>query len=108
MLLPSHFTIEISSQKLTGYLLNMEHPDGRSKAAFLLKNGFGEPESLRLALLQLITNHPVTQQRHTIYGTKYVVDGLLISPQGKEVSVRTVWIVLQELSICTFVTAYPI
>lgn len=108
MLLPSYFIIEISQQKLTEYLRNAAHPDGGSKAVFFLKNGFEDPNGLRKALESMIKNHPVRKEIKTAYGTKFVVDGHLISPTKRQLFIRTVWIVLAKQPVCTFVTAYPL
>lgn len=36
MQLPNASTAELSREKIVGYLLNPEHPDGAGKAAFFL------------------------------------------------------------------------
>ncbi|MCX7316472.1 MAG: hypothetical protein NTZ22_06505 [Hyphomicrobiales bacterium] len=48
----------ISDDKILKYLLNLDHPQGRSKARFLINRGFvfNKPQQLREALQR----HPVT------------------------------------------------
>ena len=41
------------------------------------------------------------------YGTKYCVEGPLRSPDGRNPSVSTVWVVLDGDTIPRFVTAFP-
>jgi hypothetical protein len=41
------------------------------------------------------------------HGTKYIVDGEIVSPVGKNPVVRTVWIVDHGQTIARLVTAYP-
>jgi len=41
------------------------------------------------------------------HGTKYVVDGLITTPSGDQVKLRTVWIVDEGQNNPRFVTAYP-
>jgi hypothetical protein len=42
------------------------------------------------------------------YGTKYIVDGPLRSPDGRLPIVRTIWIVDAETEFPRLVTAYPL
>jgi hypothetical protein len=44
----------------------------------------------------------------TRHGTKYVVDGLLATPSGRSVAVRTVWIIEDASLPPRLVTAYPL
>jgi hypothetical protein len=98
----------VPDSKLVSYLLNPLHPKGRSKAAFLLQLGFASerPDDLRQALLELAAR---TDMEEIVfpYGLKYTGVGLLRTPRGTEVVVRTVWALLDGLSPPLFVTAYP-
>jgi len=44
---------------------------------------------------------------NTIYGTKYIINGNLKTPSGKELNVKTIWIIDTGQEIPRFVTAYP-
>jgi hypothetical protein len=42
------------------------------------------------------------------YGTKYVIDGMIETPDNIAVQVRTVWIIEEGEDRPRFVTAYPV
>jgi hypothetical protein len=42
------------------------------------------------------------------YGMRYVIEGLLCTPDGRNPVVRTVWILDDEAKVPRLVTAYPI
>lgn len=108
MILAAVYKMHIYEAKLTAYLLNTAHPDGGSKALFFTSNGFEAAETLELALLSIINNNPVLRQIPTPFGTKFIVDGIIESPAKRLLKIRTIWIVLKDNDICTFVTAYPL
>jgi len=100
----------VPKRKLTGYLLSLSHPVGRSKARFFRRVGFDESNvgEFQDALLALAQESEVTKTESTAYGKKYVATGPLQTPDGKSVLVRTVWIVEQKHpEKLRFVTAYP-
>jgi hypothetical protein len=90
------------------YLPDPSGPEGRSKAEFFLRLGFTreEPDKLRRALLDVAAR---TEMREIVfaYGLKYTGTGMLRTPRGGEVAVRTVWVPLDGLPLPLFVTAYP-
>ncbi len=57
----------------------------------------------RIALLEEVTN-----RIETSFGTKYIIDGILTGPSGREASIRTIWIVERNGDTARFITAYPI
>jgi hypothetical protein len=95
-------------EKVTGYLLNDAHPEGRSKAAFFQRVGFrtDEPHILRRALLDLA---PVVDVEEIVFtfGRKYIGVGIIRTPSGREVAVVTVWVLRRGQPPPYFVTAYP-
>ena len=105
-MLTEQFQIETDAKKLKEYLLNLQHPDGWSKAKFFRQQGFNTEEELKDLLLHLISNNSSKQSVQTGFGVKYVVDGQ-VSPESFTM-LRTVWIVLEGEKICRFVTAYPL
>ncbi len=109
MKLPSPDLAVVPTGKFTGYLLNRHHPRGSAKAVFFRACGFreGEPDALRLALLRVGTDNNVVATVVTGYGTRYVVDGAMACPNGREVNVRTVWFVDPGSDRARLVTAYP-
>ena len=92
--LPNAISALVDERKLSDCLLNPTHPDNGGKAAFFLGLGFGRssPSTLRSALLSLAAEGALTRRVVSAHGTKFVVDGVLRSPDGKEAVVRTVWI----------------
>jgi hypothetical protein len=74
------------------YLLNEAHPKGKSKAAFFRRFGFRPEEShvMAAALLRLARETEMTESTFA-FGLKYVGIGSLNCPDGRQVSVRSVW-----------------
>ncbi|MFO8231799.1 MAG: hypothetical protein R6U20_03955 [Longimonas sp.] len=110
MKLPRRDHAFIPERKLTSYLLSLSHPVGRGKARFFRRLGFdlSNTDILRDGLLTLARQSNVVRAEQTDYGTKYMVDGLLSTPRGDEVPVRTVWIIEEsDRDVPRFVTAYP-
>jgi len=110
MKLPNAEAAIIPLPKLRDYLLDPEHPEGGGKAVFFLAMGF-HPDRWQLladALREMIGTAPVTQTVESRHGTKYIVEGKLMTPTGRSAHVRTVWIIEPSESIPRFVTAYPL
>lgn len=96
--------------KVVQYLLNREHPDGRTKAAFFERLGFKveEWETLAEALRRQGGTERAVSIVESTYGTRYIVEGELVSPDGRNPQIRTVWIVEKETSELRLITAYPV
>jgi len=107
--LPQADQVVIEDRKLNDYLLSTEHPFGRSKARFFLDLGFrkGVPGPLVEALRRHAAEGDVAASEETDFGSKYVVQGPLIAPDGRIVDVRSVWFVEAGQTVPRFVTAYP-
>jgi len=99
-----------SPQKLDRYLLSETHPIGRSKARFLYAFGFDQTtvNELAQALMAIAHTEEVREVLPSPHGIKYVIDGMLRTPSGMPVAVRTVWIVDTSQDRPRFVTAYPV
>lgn len=110
MNLPQSHRAEITREKITEYLLNPSHPDAAGKAAFFAVMGFtvGEWRSLADALRDVAASCPVVKMAGSAHGTKYVVDGTMITPTGRTPRVRTVWIIDKGKDTPRLVTAYPL
>jgi hypothetical protein len=80
---------------VTAYLLDPMHPKGRSKAAFFHGIGFesDRPDELRKALLE-VAAHTEMKEISFPYGRKYTGVGSLRAPNGMEVAIRTVWVLV--------------
>jgi len=107
----SSFTgIVIEDSKIIEYLLNISHPEGSSKALFLIRHGFNteRPEVLKATLLiHLEENSPVNVKK-TKFGAKYILSGKVKAPDGNELMLRSIWMKPSKENILKFVTAYPI
>ncbi len=100
----------VDQEKVTGYLLCTDHPDGRTKAEFLQRFGFrlAHWESLVDALLRHGRTHAVVKTVESPYGVRYAVDGALESPDGRNPLIRTVWILEQGSTAPRPITAHPL
>lgn len=108
--LPNAESVHIDPRKVSDYLLNLRHPDGGPKAAFLIRFGFG-PDNLQ-ALIEALLAHgrlnTVTRLQKKEFGTSYIVEGPLNTPDGRNPNLRTVWIVENDGGAPRFVTAIPL
>ena len=104
MRLPNAEKAFVEEPKL-GYLLRAEEKGGFFEAV-----GFSarEPQSLRDALLGHARRQEVTRALETPFGVKYVLDGPLKSPDGRDPETRSVWIVEIGGYQPRFLTAYPL
>ena len=110
MELPNKSRAHVPLEKVTNYLLSETHAVGKSKAKFFRSCGFDEKNANQLVygLLAIAQNVQVANSERSPYGTKYVIDGELETPNGVMIQVRTIWIIEKENGIPRFVTAYPI
>ena len=99
----------VPHEKLTGYLLSETHAVGKWKSELFRALGFTPENSTLLQdrLLELARTNEVTGRSETPYGTKYLIEGNLIAPNGRSIRLLTVWIVEQTDPRPRFVTAYP-
>ncbi len=90
---PNAENAAVHERKLGSYLLNPAHEDGGPKYRFLSRFGFdrGDPEVLREALLRHVRENPATFQGETPYGRKWKVRGRLVSPDGRNPDIASVW-----------------
>jgi len=109
MMLPEFAAAIVSEQKIVAYLLSFSHPDGRGKALFFSRFGFrvDQWQVFADALKQHAATYEVAAMEATPFGTRYVVEGALVSPDGRNPSVRSVWFIAIGETIPRLVTAYP-
>jgi hypothetical protein len=107
--LPNAEKALVEDAKLFGYLLNPDHPQGTHKARYLARFGFTftNLETARLALLEHSRTHEVTQVVQTGYGPRYVMEGILKTPDGRNPVVQTVWQMDHGKVAPRLITAYP-
>ncbi len=108
--LPNADAAYIEAGKITDYLLDVRHPDGAPKAAFFTRFGFRPDNPLALieALLAHGRSNAVTRLQKKKFGTSYIVEGPLNTPDGRNPNMSTVWIIEYGGSAPRFVTAVPL
>jgi hypothetical protein len=106
--LPNSDLAVIEEQKIRYYLLASGHPAGQGKAAFFQRFGFSPVawERLREALLDHARSAGVVAVEDTRFGRKYIVEGRLSSPDGRNPRLRVIWYVATGETIPRLVTAY--
>lgn len=109
MRLPNAAEAQVDGEKITEYLLSANHPDGRSKAEFFSRFGFGlgNWQVLMVALRQHGANCPVVEVVESSYGARYVVEGEIETPDGRNPQLRSVWIMAGARTTPRLITAYP-
>ena len=107
--LPNAERAIVPKRKIVAYLLSESHPDGRPKARFFGAFGFLPVRwrDLATALRRRAVDSPVIETASTAFGTRYLVEGILHTPDGRTPVVRTVWFVERGGGPPRLVTAYP-
>jgi hypothetical protein len=100
---------EIDDRKILDYLLSTDHPIGADKAAFFTSIGYSREDWTRLRddLMLMCEQGEVVAEEQTPFGIKYVVDGLVQAPAGRNIELRTVWISEEPGDRPRLVTVYP-
>jgi hypothetical protein len=100
----------VEERKITLYLLSDTSVDGAPKAAFFRQFGFAvdEPNHLADALVRHAQCNEVLRTETTPFGTRYVVDGPLVCPDGRTPWIRSVWQVYPPGSPPRMITAHPL
>lgn len=108
MPIPDARSAVVASEKVRDYLLNRDHPDGGSKAAWFLSLGYNRSEFQLLAndLLAVAGDCDSFVAETTKFGVKYRASGELARPGHRPGRVMTVWIV-EGGEPPRLVTAYP-
>lgn len=107
--LPNAELAFIEEEKITAYLLSVEHPRGRHKAAFFMRFGFKIQfwRELERSLLKHARESEVFESEETPFGAQYALEGALRTPDGRGPLVRTVWAIDRGRDRPRFLTAYP-
>ncbi|WP_156630179.1 DUF6883 domain-containing protein [Methylobacterium sp. Leaf112] len=98
----------VSEAKVRDYLLATSHPDGRGKATFFLARGFTPQDwhEMADALRAQGSENPVERYESTPYGRKIIVRCHMVTPDGRNPCILTVWMEEDGKPI-RLVTAYP-
>ena len=110
MKLPNAAEAVVPERKITHYLLSRIHEEGAAKARFFLRFGFTKDqwEIMASALLAHAREHEVTKTVPSSFGLKYVIEGTLWTPDGRNPAVRSVWMINHGATNPRFVTAYKL
>ena len=110
MKLPNANQARVDESKVTDYLLSVSHQDGSAKARFFERFGFraSNCSGFILAILEHGRVNPVANVVDNEFGKRYSVDGEIRSPDGRNPTIRTVWIIEAGLDIPRLITAYPL
>lgn len=103
-------TVVIEDSKITEYLLNVNHPEGGTKAAYFIQHGFNpeQPKVMKQFLLTHLLQRSSVEIVETRFGTKHILTGKIKFPDDDEFILRSVWMKPAKENILKFVTAYPI
>lgn len=95
--------------KVRDYLLSVEHPLGRFKAAFFASLGYTREKwpALQADLLRLALSDDATLGAPSEFGKKFEVRASIKGPSGQRAAVVVVWITLKGEQVPRFVTAFP-
>jgi hypothetical protein len=99
----------IKTEKLTKYLLNFDHPKGKSKAKLFQILGFelSNADELASQLLNIIFENDFNEVEETQHGVSYIVFGNIVGDNGRTRLLKTIWMLPKDSDIPHFVTAYP-
>lgn len=109
MRVPNAENAEIDIRKLTEYLLNPEHTDGKHKA-ILWSDALGvtieDAEELSPVLLRAVAANDAVKGKFDRYGQRYTVD-FMLEWKGKSAIIRSGWIVEHGYDLPRLTTAFP-
>ncbi len=100
----------VARDKITKYLLNLDHPTGGPKARFFIGGGFSPdaPKALAEALKRHFReNKPTVREPDGLGGERLVIDAPMEVPDGRRPVVRSVWGIDEGETVARFITAYP-
>jgi hypothetical protein len=109
--LPNLEKAVITKPKIVNYLLDLTSENGKAKARFFLAFGFTIEawEVMAEALTQHASDHEVTKvEARPPFGIHYVIEGTLNTPDGRNPSVRVIWIIDDGDDAPRLVSAYPL
>ncbi|MGP1347256.1 MAG: DUF6883 domain-containing protein [Phycisphaerales bacterium] len=116
MKLPNAEHAIVDDRKIADYLLSPTHPVGRHKCAYFQSFGFSQanPAEFGGALVRHAIDNTVHETELTPFGTKHTVEGPLTTPDSRNPTIRTVWMMITPPAVSNrtpvprLITAYPI
>jgi hypothetical protein len=109
MRLPNRERAIIASDKLTDYLLNVEHKRGGPKARSLAQFGYNlnNWRQLETDIRQYHLEAEVDRVKETVYGIRYEIRAPLQTPSGRPLVIRTIWQIDEGTDYPRLLTLYP-
>ena len=109
MHLPNRHLAYVPIEKITHYLLNVNHRRGRGKALEFRARGYDETnvDSMIRDLVSVAHSEHVDSIRPNEYGLNYVIHGVINPPVGGPLLVRTVWFISHGGGPPSLATAIP-
>jgi hypothetical protein len=107
--LPNYSSAVILREKLEGYVLNSQHPEGQHKAR-VFKSALGFEQTdwqlLEKAILDELPYNDAGQVNKGPWGDKYVVVLPITGLNGNTVNVITAWIIRPKTDYPSLITTY--
>jgi hypothetical protein len=109
MKLPNAEFAIIEQEKITNYLLDVEHKRGGSKARLLHSLGYNLEnwQQLELDIRRTHLTGEVIESRETLWGNRFDIVAPLTGPSGDTVMLRSVWQIDLGLEYPRLITMYP-
>ena len=109
MILPDAERAFVDPAKVRDYLLALDHPEGGDKARVFVAAGFSAADWKLLVhqLQRLARLAPSRPGRASPFGRKYEINGIIQSPTGDFMRVRTIWMIHHGEDFPRLITAYP-
>jgi len=106
--LPNFKSVQIDKVKITEYLLSPTNEEG--KAGFFTRFGFSVAkwEILAEAMRHHAESHKVAKAIQNRHGTKFLIEGMLTTPDGRNPLVRSIWLIETGKQVARLITAYPV
>ena len=100
---------QIEKSKITDYLLNERHPQGKAKALWFQSHGFHRKKwrVLSNSIRALLENRGSEVMTKSPFGYRIVIRGTIPTPEGNPVRIITVWQRDRQALAPRLITAYP-
>ena len=109
MKLPIRERAVISPNKLTEYLLNVEHERGGTKARLLDEFGYNQNNwrQLDTDIRRYHLDVEVDVVQRTLYSMRYEIRAPLETPSGRTLMIRTIWQIDTGTDVPRLITLFP-
>ncbi len=100
----------VTRRKIRSYLLALDHPTGQYKAHWLMAHGFRLEGwiSVATAIKEHAAAHEVADVKTSAFGRSHVIDGSLMTPDGRNPLTRAIWFIEIGDDAPKLVTVYPL